>query len=248
MTSIAIVSDIHGNLEALHAVAADIQARGVSTVVNLGDSLSGPLLPRETARFLMKEGWLSISGNHERQILQLRPGHGGPSDIYAASQLSDAEFAWLRSLPASARLAEANVFLCHGTPRSDCEYFLETVHAGGVVLASPREIQERLHGEQADVVACGHTHVARSVRSADAQLLINPGSVGLPAYFDDHPVPHTVQSGSPDARYAIIRHADAQWSCELIAVPYDHREMAALAARRERPDWAQALLSGTLGS
>jgi predicted phosphodiesterase len=68
--SIAVVSDIHGNLAAIEAVAADIRRRGVDTVVNLGDSLSGPLLPRETAQFLMGQGWTHIAGNHERQLLR----------------------------------------------------------------------------------------------------------------------------------------------------------------------------------
>ncbi len=47
---LAIVTDIHGNLLALEAVVADIRCRGVDQVVNVGDSLSGPLLPLETAR------------------------------------------------------------------------------------------------------------------------------------------------------------------------------------------------------
>ena len=50
---IALVSDIHGNLAALEAVAADICRRGADQVVNLGDNLSGPLLPCETAQWLI---------------------------------------------------------------------------------------------------------------------------------------------------------------------------------------------------
>jgi predicted phosphodiesterase len=77
MPRIALISDIHGNLAALEAVAADIQKRAVDCVVNLGDSLSGPLLPLETAQLLMAAGWLSLAGNHEQQLLTLRAGHGG---------------------------------------------------------------------------------------------------------------------------------------------------------------------------
>jgi predicted phosphodiesterase len=66
---IAVVSDIHGNLPALEAVVADIARRGVDAVVNLGDSLSGPLLPLETAQFLMAQSWTHLAGNHERQVL-----------------------------------------------------------------------------------------------------------------------------------------------------------------------------------
>ena len=70
---IAFVTDIHGNLAALEAVVRDIERRGVARVVNLGDSLSGPLLPRETARALMARDWLHLAGNHERQILSDGP-------------------------------------------------------------------------------------------------------------------------------------------------------------------------------
>ena len=67
---IALVSDIHGNLPALEAVIEDTRRRAVTAVVNLGDSLSGPLLPLDTARFLMKQDWVQLAGNHERQLLE----------------------------------------------------------------------------------------------------------------------------------------------------------------------------------
>ena len=71
---IAFVTDIHGNLAALEAVVADCTRRAVSRVVNLGDSLSGPLLPAETADDLMSRDWFHLAGNHERQILRHGPG------------------------------------------------------------------------------------------------------------------------------------------------------------------------------
>ena len=68
---IAILSDIHGNLAALEAVTEDLRHRAVDAVVNLGDGLSGPLLPLETAQFLMARNWTQLSGHHERQVLTL---------------------------------------------------------------------------------------------------------------------------------------------------------------------------------
>ncbi|MBZ3683477.1 metallophosphoesterase family protein [Providencia rettgeri] len=66
---IAVISDIHGNLSALQAVLADIEKESVDLVVNLGDILSGPLYPFETANLLMQLDYPTIKGNHERQIL-----------------------------------------------------------------------------------------------------------------------------------------------------------------------------------
>lgn len=239
---IALLSDIHGNLAALEAVAADIARRGVDMVVNLGDSLSGPLLPRETAQFLMAHGWLSLAGNHERQLLACATSPGGPADQYAWEQLGEAELAWLRSLPQTHRLDD--ILLCHGTPTDDCVYLLETVHHGVLRLATAEEVDERVGDETAPLIACGHTHVPRAVRRESAQLIVNPGSVGLQGFDDELPSYHVMETGSPDARYAIVEKTAAGWLVEQFAVPYAYKPMAELAHRRQRPDWEIALLTG----
>lgn len=240
---IAVLADIHGNLAALEAVVRDLTHRGADAVVNLGDSLSGPLLPLETARFLMAREWIHIAGNHERQVLAHDPGEWGPSDAFAHSHLTADELEWMASL-SSTSLVGDGVLLCHGTPRSDSEYFLETVEPAGVRMATAQEVEDRLSGASAAVVACGHTHVPRSMRSARGHLVVNPGSVGVPGYDDTVPIPHVIEAGSPDARYAILERHGTAWSAALISVPYDHRSMARLARQRHRPDWEQALLTG----
>lgn len=240
---IALVTDIHGNLVALEAVVADIRRRGVDQIVNLGDSLSGPLLPLETAQYLMAEGWPSLAGNHERQILTHGTDRRSASDAYAFSQLSNRELDWLRSLPPNIHLTP-EIFLCHGTPSSDIEYFLETVENGSVRSANQSEIGSRLGAESSPLIACGHTHIARSVRTQYGQVIVNPGSVGLPAYNDIHPSPHVIETGSPDARYAIIDKSPSGWVVSLLSVPYKHKAMANQAKLRGRPEWEYALLTG----
>ena len=240
---LAIVSDIHGNLAALEAVAADIRRQGADQTVNLGDSLSGPLLPLETAQFLMAQGWLSMAGNHERQILTQGPHRRGASDDYAHSRLTPKEFDWLRTLSHCVRLSPV-VLLCHGTPDSDLEYLLDSVSHGRVYAASAEEIQARIGAESASLIACGHSHIARSLRSLAGQCLVNPGSVGLPAYTDVYPGPHAVETGSPDARYAIVESSGEDWIVSLRSVPYDFKSMAHLARARGRPEWEHALLTG----
>jgi predicted phosphodiesterase len=240
---IAFVSDIHGNLPALEAVLADVRERGADVIVNLGDSLSGPLLPRETAAFLMAQDWVQLAGNHERQLLEVPNGGGGTSDTYAYSTLGAAELAWIRTLRPW-RAFDDEVFLCHGTPASDLVYLLESVDPAGLRAANSAEIEERLAGHTSAVVACGHSHTARAVRSARGQLLVNPGSVGLPAYDARRPHPHLVESRSPDARYAIVEKRAGVFRAELHAVPYDHEPMAKLALARGREEWAHALRTG----
>ncbi len=240
---IALLSDIHGNLPALQAVLCDANRRGVDQIVNLGDSLSGPLLAAETAEFLMRQPWIQLAGNHERQLLQFDPQTGSESDRYALSRLKPPVMKWLATLPPSARIGD-EVLLCHGTPGSDLEYFLETVEAQRVRIASLAEIEQRRGSARARVICCGHTHVARAVKAADGTLIVNPGSVGLPAYDDEHPFPHLIENGSPDARYAIIERHDGAWHAALLSVPYAYQPMADLALANGRPDWAVALQSG----
>jgi predicted phosphodiesterase len=240
---IAILADIHGNLPALEAVVRDFSRRSIDAVVNLGDCVSGPLLPLETARFLMEQDWLHIAGNHERQLLTQGPGRWCPSDEFAHSQLTPAELKWLASLKPSARFSP-EVVLCHGTPTSDSEYFLETVEPARVRAASLPEIDERLGKVDAALIACGHTHTPRSVRASTGQLIVNPGSVGLPAYDDVLPYPHVIETGSPDARYAIVERLPEHWVVTLITVPYAYEAMAKLAEKHLRNDWARALATG----
>lgn len=240
---IAILSDIHGNLAALHAVLADVATRAVDRIVNLGDSLSGPLLPRETAELLMQQPWLQLAGNHERQMVEFDPADGNESDSYARSTLDARALSWLSSLPKTATL-EGDVLLCHGTPRSDCEGLLETVDPAGTRLATALEIEARLGDTRAALIACGHTHVPRATRTRSGTWLVNPGSVGLPAFVSRHPYPHVVQTGSPDARYAIAERSGTDFRIELRTVPYDHTAAAALARTRGRLDWEVALRTG----
>lgn len=191
----------------------------------------------------MAQDWVHLAGNHERQVLTGAPGKWNLSDEFTHSQLRSTELAWLASLKPSAPL-NRDVFLCHGTPNSDVEYFLETVEVGQVRAATIGEIDARLGEVKASLVLCGHTHVSRSVRSSKGQLILNPGSVGLPAFDDIRPHPHVIESGSPDARYAIVERVADTWISDLIAVPYAHMTMATLARDRSRHDWARALSSG----
>ncbi len=245
MTRLAIIADVHGNLAALEAVLADIGRQGASAVVNLGDHVSGPLWPAETVAFLMRQPWLQIAGNHERQLTTLDPARHGASDRYAYARLSSAQLDWLRALPAQA-FPRDDVFAFHGSPSSDLTYLLETVAFGRSRLAGEDEIVARLGSQATPLRLCGHTHLARAVVVRERELIVNPGSVGLPAYADDTPEPHVMESGSPHARYALVDDERGAWQVALQVVPYDHAAAARQAARNDRPDWAAALLTGRM--
>lgn len=242
---IAAISDIHGNMPALEAVLADIARRGADVVVNLGDLLSGPLQPRETAAHLMALQLPTVAGNHERQLLTHQPGRMGASDRFAHEHVTPEQRAWLAALPPTLRL-DGNVLLVHGTPTSDLTGWLETVTPAGVRPATHAEALERAGDVRASLLLCGHTHVPRALRLDDGRLVVNPGSVGLQAYDDADPWPHRVENGTPHARYALVERRGADWSVAHVAVAYDWQAAAGLAARHGADGWAHALRTGRM--
>lgn len=239
----AAIADIHGNADALAAVLRDIDAQGISTIVNLGDHLSGPLDATGTLALIRSRQMTSIRGNHDRWLVEQAPDEMGRSDRSAHAQLTPGDLDWLRALPATAWLGE-EVFLCHATPGDDLTYWLETVTPEGAVTPRPRaEVAAMLGGIATPLILCGHTHVPRAVRLG-AQMIVNPGSVGQPGYEDDLPVPHVMQTGTPDASYAILERGAAGWSVTFRRVPYDMTRMVACAHAEGREDWAQMVATG----
>lgn len=242
---IAVIADIHGNLGALECVLEDIEGRGVDLTVNLGDVVSGPLQPRETADLLIGMGIPTIRGNHERQLLTLQAEEMGESDRHAKAELLPEHFAWLNGFPSTLALADG-MFLCHGTPSSDLDYFLETVDKTGCRPAEIDEVEQRANGCAMSLIVCGHTHLPRVARLKDGRVVMNPGSVGLQAYPAKWPQVHMMEAGSPHARYAIAERADGGWNIDLIEVAYNWDEAARIAEANGRADWGTGLRTGRL--
>jgi predicted phosphodiesterase len=242
---VALVSDIHGNRWALDAVLGHIAGQRVAAIWNLGDILSGPLEPAATAELLIPLALPTIRGNHERQLLDCAERAGGPSDQFAFDHTEPHHRAWLTGLPVGLE-PRAGVAMCHGSPRSDVEPLLETVERDGQRAASLAEIEGRVDGAAARLIVCGHTHVPRMVRTGDGRVIVNPGSVGLPAYDSapDGPGLYYVDTGSPHASYAIVDDVEGGWEVSFHRVVYDWESAARCAERNHRPEWAHALRTG----
>jgi predicted phosphodiesterase len=238
------MADIHGNAHALDAVLNDMDSLGLSTAVNLGDFFSGPLDAAKTASLLMDRDFPSIRGNHDRYLIEQDPSNMGPSDRVALSQLEQIHLDWIASLPET-QTVFGDVFMCHGTPRSDSSYWLEHVEENGTVRpATLQKIEAQAIGVDAKLILCAHTHIPRCIRLPDGRTILNPGSVGCPAYDDDTPTYHYMQTGTPNASYAIVESRGTDWSVSFRSVPYPADKASALAAQNGRPDWARALATG----
>ena len=243
---IAVFSDIHGNLPALEACHADALDRGCTEFLNLGDIVSGPLWPRETADWLMARDWPTIAGNHERQLLDPDDAGRGESDRFALTQLERHQLEWLAALPVDLQWRE-DLYLCHANPHDDLHYLMHRVEPDRIRDAEAEEVAAMLGEFGTHAVGCGHSHLPRRVVLADGRQVFNPGSVGLPAYSWDYPKVHRMELGNTHARYAILSGEGDDLAIELVAVDYDHQAAARRAEVNGRPDWATALRTGCAG-
>ena len=233
MSRVALISDIHGNLVALEAVLDDLDRQQVDAIVCLGDVAATGPQPREAVDRVAALGCPVVRGNTDRFLLAPDDedlGGGGPDlarilelDRWGAEQLDDPRRAIMAGYTDTVRHGDLLAF--HGTPRSDTEQLRSTT--------PDDELAEMLAGHDAAVFAGGHTH-AVMVRQLGAALVVNPGSVGLPAVIE--------ADGSawnpPWAEYAIL---DGR-SFELRRVPVDVERILAAARASGMPHvewWCQ---------
>lgn len=237
-TKFGVLSDIHGNVWALEAVLNDARRRGVNAFVNLGDILYGPLAPRETFDLLKKTNLVAqVLGNQDRLIIN---GTLNPTLEWVRRDLGEEPVRWLTSIPSTGQ--HDGWLLCHGTPNSDITYLLEDVSSGRPEVRKDSEIEALVAGCGASRILCGHTHLQRLVRLDSGTIIVNPGSVGLPAYDDSLPVHHVMESFSPHARYAVVEGSTISFH----QVEYDWNTAASKARELKRDDWARGLAAGRM--
>ncbi len=229
--TVAVIADVHGNAWALDAVLADARARGATAFLDLGDTLDGPLDPLGTAERLMALGALTVRGNHDRLMLE-----GG------GARVTDEVRAWLASFPVVA--AYEDIALFHGSPRDDLECLLDDLGPDGTHPRDVATVAGMLDGVDAALILCGHTHTPRLVELPDGRWVLNPGSVGLPAYRERGPAPWAFGTGSRYARYALLHGEAGRWRVEPRALPYDWPSAAAAARAAGNEDWAVGLETG----
>lgn len=239
---IAVIADIHSNRPALEAVLKDLSHYQIDRLVHLGDAFNGPIDPAGVAALLRPLTMLHVRGNGERMVLSDDLNERKRSASFARERLGLDDLEWIRSWPRTR--IEQDFLMCHGSPKSDTDYLLEEVLPDGVRLRTTRDVLARLGPVESNLVLCGHTHVPRFVRLNRRCAVLNPGSVGLPAYADSSPTPHKMEVGSPEARYAIAELDDSGWRVSHRAVPYDYNEAATIAEAEGFPDWATALRTG----
>jgi putative phosphoesterase len=237
MTRLAIISDIHGNLPALEAVLADIEALGINDVYHLGDLVGYNPFPNETVALIAARRLPGITGNYDQAVLGLATDPIGEllnakitpmgREIYAWTmrEVNSQSREFLAVQPRQVSLARGKwrLRLTHGSPRHIKDYVRPSwpdAMVGDLLL----EVEE-------DILLTGHTHIPM-VRQVNGKWLVNPGSVGFP------------KDGNPLAAYAVLELGE-ELLVEIRRVKYDiDRTVQAIAARGLPPKAGEDLRVG----
>lgn len=172
---VAVISDIHGNLVALEAVVADLEAQTPDEIWCAGDlGWSGPWASECIERVRAAE-WTTIKGNTDvwitgdPQTVESNDQRAEFREIATAHDLDSEDARWLLDLPPG-HSGPGSVLMVHGTPETAFDAPLPDAPASDF---APFE-------GQASLVLYGHVHRAFVRRLKDGTVVANPGSVGLP--------------------------------------------------------------------
>lgn len=244
---VALLSDIHANLEALQAVLADMSRRGVDGVLGLGDYIGFNGNPAECLNLVRPHLLTAVRGNHEEALLD-RAVFG--VELYrrmmelTREMLTPEQIQWVRSLPTHS--SWQGFVLSHATPEAPKRW-------GRV--ANVNDARKVFAAVKNRVSFFGHTHRASIFRlrhgvvekipveydaqgdfalhlSSDSRFLVNPGSVGQPRDLDWR------------AAYGLF--CPETYTLHLRRVAYDVAQTCPKIARTGLPEsFAEALRRGT---
>lgn len=247
---IAVLSCIHGNLEALETVLNDVEAQGCDRIICLGDLVGYGPYPNEVVDRIRSLEIPTVQGCWDEDIVEglnacecsypslLAEKRGLRAHEWTNQVVRDDVREYLAQLPLSLR--EGNLCFVHGSPNSQHEYLMPELDSF-IAL-------ERVLSTDADVLFCGHTHIpyvrslddgniSMSVKqihpdnpqttpvqqsfSTSIKRIVNAGSVGEPRH------------GRPNATYVIY---DTQSEAVgLRELPYDYQKTCAAILEQGLP-------------
>ena len=176
---IGVISDIHGNYEALVQVLKKAITEKVEHLLILGDIVGYYYHPEKILEALSEWSFDMIKGNHEvilenliensskGESIRLKYGSGHKAAI---EKLSTKQLQFLKNLPEkkSVKFNETSLLMSHGSPWANDFY---------IYPDCDKEIIEKCNSKKHDFVLIGHSHYAFVIKNKNS-VLINPGSVG----------------------------------------------------------------------
>jgi predicted phosphodiesterase len=228
---IALISDVHGNLTALEAVLADIDARGITRVFNLGDYVGKGHRGREVIEICQERCEVNILGNWDDLLPHPAREFDSPALQWWLEQLGEGQGEWLRGLPF------CHDFVISGRRIRIMHASSETVHRRVRYVHDQREFLGQFantpatgNGPVPDVVGFGDSHDPFYETQLRGRTLFNTGSVGN-------------CMGDPTPLYCILEGVvdgldPGPFGLSFVRVPYDVETELAHAREVGAPDYA----------
>ena len=219
---LALISDIHSNIQALERVLTKLDEEKADLILNLGDLVGYNANPNECLELVQGRSVQSLAGNHDLALLDVELAQhfniiAYQAIIWSREQVRPEFLEFLRDLPMTRE--GADYLACHGTPTSTDSYI--SYHFQG-----KRVLKMLKKGLGLRVCFFGHTHRRalwyRDIRGKVATQAINPGKILLDPQWHYLINPGSVgqpRSGNPEAEYAIFD--DQEFSIQFKSVPYD---------------------------
>lgn len=226
---IAVISDLHGNMQALERVLEDIKKENCEKILCLGDlAMAGPE-PEKTVVLIKKlydEGKLElIQGNTDEMIGNFNDEIGekvaNAFPIMGAALKNDAEVLpselkdFLKGLPKQKELIfeGVKVLMVHGSAKKNDENVLPNLDLALV--------EEMFSGVDSNLIFCGHTHIPCGYQTNTKQTIVNVGSVGRPF------------TANPQACYVVASLENGAFQLEHKLLNYNKELAAEILAKRE---------------
>lgn len=236
---VAVLADIHGNIEALRSVLGEVEKYNVDEIWIGGDLVGYFPYPNEVIEVIRSKGFPVVMGNYDDAVAFFRiecgcdyPDQkswelGRKSLDWTKKNVKDDNKEFLKGLPREVRRRAGGkgILMVHGSPRRLNEYLTEDF--------PEEELKGILEEAGCDLLICGHTHIPyhRQVRGKD---VINAGSVGKP------------KGGDPRASFVLIEVSEnGVVECEIMRVEYNVERVAQAVKEAGLPEeFAEALSKG----
>ena len=188
----AVISDVHGNLEALRAVLDDIRTKNTDGIIFLGDAVGYGPNPNECVELLKESCRVLLAGNHDRAAIGLTEieyfnEYAKAAVLWTRKVLTDRNRKLLESLPVTGRMKKENMLFVHSTPKEPEEWHY---------LLTLWDAEINFHYFSERICVLGHSHLPfvierlpsgemvtykdKAELRENQRYLINAGSVGQP--------------------------------------------------------------------
>ena len=192
---IMIISDVHGNLEALLAVLKT----GYDKLIFLGDFVDYGPNPDEVIRLIKEQADVIIKGNHDHALAyntdcgcsyKLKDLSSITREEFTAKAVKEERLEYLRTLSHSKAtfIDDFHFFACHAAPE-DMYAYLDSGLSDDILTNAFSEVKESF-------ILTGHTHVPY-IKEINGKMIINPGSTGQPRDSDTRASFAVIENNEP---------------------------------------------------